>query len=138
MSLLNIAIIISGSLGLVFMLISLIGIIRLPDFFTRMHAQGVGDTLGALLLIISMMLAAGAGLLTIKIFLVLVIILVTNPVGTNLMMMAGMNNKEYREYKKKKTQNAAEGKDKEKAGDRSKDKEKTGDKEKDKSKENSK
>ena len=99
---LEIAIIITGSLGLLFMLISLIGIIRLPDFFTRLHAQGVGDTLGALLMIISMMMAAGAGLMSVKLFLVMVIILVTNPVGTNLMMIAGMNNKEYREYKKKK------------------------------------
>lgn len=100
MSAMDIAIIITGSLGLVFMLISLIGIIRLPDFFTRLHAQGVGDTLGALLVIISMMLAAGAGLMSLKLFLVIVIILLTNPVGTNLMMMAGMNNKEFREYKK--------------------------------------
>jgi multicomponent Na+:H+ antiporter subunit G len=98
----EIASIITGSLGLLFMLISLIGIIRLPDFFTRLHAQGVGDTLGALLLIASMMMAAGAGLMSVKLFLVIVIILVTNPVGTNLMMIAGMNNREYREYKKKK------------------------------------
>ena len=82
------------------LLISLIGIIRLPDFFTRLHAQGVADTLGALLIIISMMMATGAGLMSVKLFLVIVMILVTNPVGTNLMMMAGMNNKEYREYKK--------------------------------------
>ena len=105
----EIASIITGSLGLLFMLISLIGIIRLPDFFTRLHAQGVGDTLGALLLIASMMMAAGAGLMSVKLFLVIVIILVTNPVGTNLMMIAGMNNREYREYKKKKpAKNAAE------------------------------
>ena len=94
------AVIITGSLGLLFMLISLIGIIRLPDFFMRLHAQGVGDTLGSLLLIISMMTAAGAGLMSVKLFLVIAIILITNPVGTNLMMIAGMNNKEYREYKK--------------------------------------
>ena len=100
MSALNIATIITGSLGLLLMLISLIGIIRLPDFFTRLHAQGVADTLGALLIIISMMLAAGSGLMSVKLFLVIVMILVTNPVGTNLMMMAGMNNREFREYKK--------------------------------------
>ena len=102
------AVIITGSLGLLFMLISLIGIIRLPDFFTRLHAQGVGDTLGALLLIISMMTAAGAGLMSVKLFLVMVIILITNPVGTNLMMIAGMNNKEYREYKKDKREKKAD------------------------------
>jgi len=102
------AVIITGSLGLLFMLISLIGIIRLPDFFTRLHAQGVGDTLGALLLIISMMTAAGAGLMSVKLFLVMVIILITNPVGRNLVMIAGMNNKEYREYKKDKKEKKAD------------------------------
>ena len=102
------AVIITGSLGLLFMLISLIGIIRLPDFFTRLHAQGVGDTLGALLMIISMMIAAGTGLMSVKLFLVMVIILVTNPVGTNLMMIAGMNNREYREYKKDKKEKSSD------------------------------
>ena len=88
--------------GLIFMAISFIGIIRLPDFFCRLHAQGIGDTLGALLLIIAMMIAVGSGLMSIKIFLIFVVIALTNPLGTNLMMIAAMNNKDYREYKKKK------------------------------------
>lgn len=99
MTAINAVIIATGSLGLLFMLISLIGIIRFPDFYARLHAQGIGDTLGALLVIISMMAAAGSGLMSTKIFLVFVIILLTNPLGTNLMMNAGMSNKEYREYK---------------------------------------
>ena len=88
--------------GLFFMAVSFIGIIRFPDFYTRLHAQGVGDTLGALLLIAAMMTAAGSGLMGLKLFLVFIIIALTNPLGTNLMMLAAMNNKDYREYKKKK------------------------------------
>jgi multicomponent Na+:H+ antiporter subunit G len=102
MTLINFATIITGALGLIFMLISLIGLIRLPDFYTRLHAQGIGDTLGALLMIISMMLATSSGLMSLKLLLVFLIIVLTSPLGTNLMMIAGMNNKEYREYKKKK------------------------------------
>ena len=94
--------IIFAAAGLLFMTVSLIGIIRLPDFFTRLHAQGIGDTLGTLLLIIAMMIAVGAGIMSIKIFLIFVVIALTNPVGTNLMMIAARNNKEYREYKKNK------------------------------------
>lgn len=97
----NILTIVFALAGLTFMAISLIGIIRLPDFFTRLHAQGVGDTLGALLLILAMMTATGLGLMSVKIFLIFVVIALTNPLGTNLMMIAAMNNKEYREYKKK-------------------------------------
>lgn len=102
MTILNVLTVTFAAAGLAIMFISLIGIIRLPDFYTRLHAQGVGDTLGALLLLIAMMTAAGAGLMSIKIFLIFVVIALTNPLGTNLMMIAGMNNKEYREYKKKK------------------------------------
>ena len=99
----NILTIILALTGLIFMTISLTGIIRFPDFYSRLHAQGVGDTLGALLLNIAMMVTAGLGLMSIKIFLLFVIITLTNPVGTNLMMIAAMNNKDYREYKKHKT-----------------------------------
>ncbi len=98
----NVITIILAAAGLVFMTISLIGIIRLPDFYTRLHAQGIGDTLGALLVILAMMVATGLRVMSIKMFLVFVLIALTNPLGTNLMMIAGMNNKEYREYKKKK------------------------------------
>ena len=97
----NVLTVIFAAAGLVFMTISLIGIIRLPDFFARLHAQGIGDTLGALLMIIAMMIATGLGLMSIKIFLVFTVIALTNPLGTNLMMIAAMNNKELREYKKK-------------------------------------
>ena len=48
-----------------------------------------------------MMIAEGLGLMSIKIFLIFVVIALTNPLGTNLMMIAAMNNKEYREYKKR-------------------------------------
>ena len=101
MTLQNILTVIFALAGLIFMTVSLIGIIRLPDFFTRLHAQGIGDTLGALLLIIAMMTATGLGIMSIKIFLIFVVIALTNPLGTNLMMIAAMNNREYREYKKK-------------------------------------
>ena len=76
--------------GMIFMLASLTGIIRLPDFFTRLHAQGVGDTLGAFLILSGMMVWTGVCLLSVKILLIFIIILLTNPIGTNLMMIAAI------------------------------------------------
>ena len=38
--------------GAVFVLAGAIGVIRLPDFYTRMHAAGVTDTLGAEMIVI--------------------------------------------------------------------------------------
>ena len=45
--------------GGAFSIIGAIGLIRMPDFFTRMHAASVTDTLGAGLLIIGLILQAG-------------------------------------------------------------------------------
>ncbi|MBQ9075728.1 MAG: monovalent cation/H(+) antiporter subunit G [Mogibacterium sp.] len=86
-------------LGLLFMLASLIGIAALPDFFTRLHAQGVGDTLGAFLILAGMMVAVHGGLLSVKIFLIFIIIVLTNPIGTNLMMIAAINKEDYLGYR---------------------------------------
>lgn len=85
-------------LGLLFMLASLLGIARFPDFFARLHAQGVGDTLGAFLMLAGMMVAVGANLLSVKILLIFIIIVLTNPIGTNLMMIAAINKEDYQGY----------------------------------------
>ncbi len=85
-------------LGMLFMLASLIGIIKLPNFFARLHAQGVGDTVGAFLILAGMMVWSGLSLLSVKLLLVFVIILLTNPIGTNLMMIAAINRTDYQGY----------------------------------------
>ena len=56
--------------GSVFILIGALGLVRLPDFYTRMHAAGVTDTLGAELLLLGMMLQAGLSLVTLKLVLI--------------------------------------------------------------------
>ena len=88
-------------IGMLFMIASLIGIIRLPDFFARLHAQGIGDTIGAFLILAGMMVWTGANLLSIKILLIFIIIILTNPLGTNLMMIAAINRVDYQGYASK-------------------------------------
>ena len=87
------------SAGLLFMLASLVGIAVLPDFFTRLHAQGVGDTLGAFLILAGMMTAVHGGLMSVKILLIFIVIVLTNPIGTNLMMIAAINKEDYLGYR---------------------------------------
>ncbi len=89
--------------GLIFMFLSLIGIAKLPDFFTRLHAQGVGDTIGAFLILAGMMFAVNGGLLSVKILLIFIVIVLTNPIGTNLMMIAAINKEDYLGYRTKMT-----------------------------------
>ena len=87
--------IVLGGLGLLFMIISTIGIIKLPDFFTRLHAQGIGDTLGAMLILASMMVLVGLRLITWKIAIIFLVIMLTNPMATNLIICAAMRKKNY-------------------------------------------
>ena len=49
--------------GSVFALIGSIGIVRMPDVFTRLHAAGITDTLGAAGVLLGLALEAGFSLL---------------------------------------------------------------------------
>ena len=69
--------------GSVFILIGALGLVRLPDFYTRMHAAGVTDTLGAELLLLGMMLQAGLSLVTLKLVLISLFIFFTSHTSTN-------------------------------------------------------
>ena len=78
---------ISGSFCL---LISAIGLIRMPDLFTRMHAAGVGDTLGALLVLAGLMLQAGLSITLIKLVLVAFFLLFTSPTACHALARAAL------------------------------------------------
>ena len=69
--------------GSIFILIGALGLVRLPDFYTRMHAAGVTDTLGAELLLLGMMLQAGLSLVTLKLVLISLFIFFTSPTSTH-------------------------------------------------------
>tara|TARA_R110002072_G_scaffold36201_3_gene106672 strand:- start:541 stop:912 length:372 start_codon:yes stop_codon:yes gene_type:complete len=73
----------SLSAGLVFVLAGAIGVIRLPDFYTRMHAAGVTDTLGAELVILGLILQAGDWQTMAKLALVGLLLFLTSPTATH-------------------------------------------------------
>ena len=68
-----------GSAGLV---IGAIGVLRLPDVYTRMHAASITDTLGAGGLLIGLMIQAGFSLVAVKLFLMLVFFFFTSPTSS--------------------------------------------------------
>jgi multicomponent Na+:H+ antiporter subunit G len=68
-------------LGSFFTVVGTLGLVRLPDVFTRMHAASVTDTLGVGLLILGMGLQAGLSLVTLKLFFLLALFFFTGPVG---------------------------------------------------------
>ncbi len=77
-------------LGSFFYLIGAVGLIRMPDMFTRLHATSVSDTLGAGLLIVGMMIQAGWGLVSAKLLIILAILIFTGPVATHALARAAI------------------------------------------------
>jgi multicomponent Na+:H+ antiporter subunit G len=69
--------------GAVFVLAGALGMLRLPDFYTRLHAAGVTDTLGAELIILGLMLQSGWSLVTVKLALLGVFVFLTSPTATH-------------------------------------------------------
>lgn len=60
-----------------------IGLVRFPDFFTRLHAAGVTDTAGAELIIIGMMLQSPTWLHVAKLAFIGAFLFLTSPVATH-------------------------------------------------------
>jgi multicomponent Na+:H+ antiporter subunit G len=65
--------------GSVFVLTGGIGALRLPDFYTRVHAAGLTDTLGTLLILAGVILQAGLSLATVKLLAIMAFLLLTAP-----------------------------------------------------------
>ncbi|MEN8136547.1 MAG: monovalent cation/H(+) antiporter subunit G [Thermodesulfobacteriota bacterium] len=81
--------------GLFFFLATTVGVLRFPDFYTRMHAAGKGDTLSSLLILVGLalynlhLLSAGNILVTIKILFILMFIFLASPTATHAIIDAG-------------------------------------------------
>ena len=68
--------------GAFFVLTGGVGLLRLPDVYSRMHASGITDTAGVGLYIAGLAIQGGFTLVTIKLLLILVFILFTSPTST--------------------------------------------------------
>ena len=73
--------------GVFFVLVGALGVIRLPDIYSRLHAAGLADTLGAALLIFAMMIGAET-IVLVKLLLILLILLITGPTATHALASA--------------------------------------------------
>jgi multicomponent Na+:H+ antiporter subunit G len=74
--------------GTFFFITATIGLIRFPDLFTRMHATGKGDTLGASMILIGLAIHVGLTPETVKILIILVFTLLTSPVSAHAISRA--------------------------------------------------
>ena len=86
--------IVSGVLllaGGFFLIAGAVGMVRMPDMFTRLHAASLTDTGGASLILIGLMLQSGWTLVTVKLAFILLFILFTSPTAGYALARAALH-----------------------------------------------
>ncbi|MEJ2309268.1 MAG: monovalent cation/H(+) antiporter subunit G [Gammaproteobacteria bacterium] len=68
-----------------------VGLLRMPDFYTRVHAAGVTETLAAPLLLFGLLLQMEWSLDMVKVLMILIFVLATNPTATHAMAKATLH-----------------------------------------------
>lgn len=77
--------------GGVFMVIGALGVVRMPDVFTRMHAASVSDTFGVSLLLVGLVLIAGFTLVSVKLILLVLFLALTGPTAIHAIARAALH-----------------------------------------------
>lgn len=75
--------------GAFFMLTGALGLLRFPDVFTRMHAAGMTDTMGAGLILAGLCFQ-GDGITALRLLLILAFLWFTSPVSTHALARAAL------------------------------------------------
>ncbi|MGE0857308.1 MAG: monovalent cation/H(+) antiporter subunit G [Hyphomicrobiaceae bacterium] len=73
-----------------FIVVGAIGMVRMPDVYTRMHAASIIDTMGAGLLLTGLMLQAGLSLITLKLVFLLLLFFFFGPEVTHALAQAAL------------------------------------------------
>jgi len=76
--------------GSAFTITGVIGILRFPDFWSRMHAASVTDSAGMILLVLGMCLQAGPTLITVKLLIIAAFIFITGSTATHAVANAAL------------------------------------------------
>lgn len=81
---------ISLTAGGLFCIIGGIGMLRMPDFYTRLHAASVIETLGGGLILFGLLLQAGFTLVAVKLIIVGLLVFFASPTATHALAKAAM------------------------------------------------
>lgn len=76
--------------GGAFCIIGGVGLVRMPSFFTRMHAASLIDTLGAGLILLGLVIQAGFTLVAVKLAMIGVLLLFASPTATHALAKAAL------------------------------------------------
>lgn len=78
------------ALGGAFVFIGGLGALRMPNFYTRMHAASLTDSMGTILIVFGVMLQAGWSLATIKLMMILGFLMLTGPTASYALANAAL------------------------------------------------
>jgi multicomponent Na+:H+ antiporter subunit G len=84
----EIAVVVLAAGGVFFAAVAAVGLVRLPDLYTRAHATSKSETLGAVLTLAAVALVVDAGLSTLKAGLLLLFMFLTNPTAAHAITRA--------------------------------------------------
>lgn len=76
--------------GAFFCLVGAVGLLRMPDFYTRMHAASVLETLGAGLILLGLLLQAGFTLVAAKLLMIGLLIFFASPTASHALARAAL------------------------------------------------
>lgn len=76
------------AMGCFLIVVASIGVVRFPDFYSRMHPAGKADSLGQTLMLIGLIIYEGVSLVSIKLLLIIIFIFIANPTATHALAKA--------------------------------------------------
>ncbi len=76
--------------GAFFLVVSCLGLMRLPDYYSRNHAVGKSETLGIMLVLAGLAVYNGFTLTSFKLVLILIFVMIANPTATHIILRAAL------------------------------------------------
>jgi multicomponent Na+:H+ antiporter subunit G len=74
--------------GGAFCIVGAVGMLRMPDFYTRVHAASLTDIVGALAILLGLALQAEETLIAVKLGVIALLIFFTSPAATHALVRA--------------------------------------------------
>jgi multicomponent Na+:H+ antiporter subunit G len=81
-------------IGMLFLLTSFVGIVRFPNFFTKIHAASIADSFAIPINLIGLSLISDNSIVTIKLILITFLYLLISPISANAIAKSAWLNKE--------------------------------------------
>lgn len=82
------ALIVAGSF---LCIVGALGMIRMPELYTRMHASSLADPIGVVLILVGLMLQAGFTMVAAKLGVLVILLLFTSPVASHALGRAALH-----------------------------------------------